>query len=789
MFISVVRNSSNSSSSGTDRTDDEGAGDLSERGLLQAERRASAGLRRYNADGTTKHWTGGRLALAGLALALMGLLALVFAKPDIASSDSNGSSSGSGAKTRSSLYSITNPLPTFTNPLPSFLASSLFTPPTPSSHRIQYQPYQGLLRGVSFSQYPHLLSARAVSTSSVSGYSLHPDFNRFLYRDLGKPSIALTPGPERDNGTLLRNTMVMAERHDGPGCIDSAFFAFTAGCDKPYDDMSFKVERMQLWPRSSANSSTSTGPPQWETAMEVTFRHFTSPPPPIRWFGADSGSSAVHASAGCPYHSGVYFDAPICFAAGERMRVSAVWDAVDDDKVWRAIFDCMLLGVPCPLGLYFNLWMTSSALHDNVVLPLPLPSSSSSPPLPSTPPPLPRGVESFDSTRSPIEVRKHFVLDQPGNVHPAFIIDDSDDPAKFDFQSHSQQVLDALGSNFTATLDGSQMEEAILAAATAATAAASTHWRRGSHAVSAAGGGALTTLFSHELSETEVEAGGAVLTLLKVSTAALASSLLNWRGLDLVVLWDSGDTTSSLSPFPGRASSTVHAEMHTLRGSLSPPPVGRPQIDVPFSMLFGMGSSSGQEMRATASTVIRYTESVNGSSGALLYPMPFWRSVHILVRNRMEQPVSLSLTVCGRTDVHYDERMTGHLYGHYFYGQQYMGPNHVSANSSFDILDPAIVPHWAEVNGRSNECHITETDFANKHRFQPSDDRRTRADWLSDKMWSDTCGHNPYYPRGSFAYEEYGGPVGEWHMHAGYNLTGHALHWSVQFTSKVKAVI
>jgi hypothetical protein len=113
-----------------------------------------------------------------------------------------------------------------------------------SSTPIPYSPYDGLLRVVALTQLPHLINDRVVSFTHTSQFPFHPDFNRFLYRDVGAPSVA-SGFSKLSESRWLNNTLVMLEQDGGPACVDSGFFAFTSGCEV-YNDMSVKVDVMQL---------------------------------------------------------------------------------------------------------------------------------------------------------------------------------------------------------------------------------------------------------------------------------------------------------------------------------------------------------------------------------------------------------------------------------------------------------------------------------------------------------------------------------------------------------------
>ena len=192
----------------------------SERGLLKRSDATRSGRHSSSHEEDTR-WAAGRARWLLLpALLLLLLVVLLFAFRMHATSSS--SMPGPWLAARSSGRYMSSVLPTLASLFPFSLLLSSFG--SSSSLSLPYRPYHGLLRGVSFSQYPYLVSGRVVTSSSISGYSYHPDFNRFIYRDKGRSSIANVPaGVDRDSLPRLMNTMVMGERDDGPGCINSGF--------------------------------------------------------------------------------------------------------------------------------------------------------------------------------------------------------------------------------------------------------------------------------------------------------------------------------------------------------------------------------------------------------------------------------------------------------------------------------------------------------------------------------------------------------------------------------------
>ena len=722
---------------------------------------------------------------------------------------------------------------------------SPFRPSSLQSTPVSYLPVDGLLRAVSLSQLPHLVSSRRLSSTVASDYPHHPDFNRFQYRDFGAPSVAGTVNSSHDStstptATSLLNTLVMTELSDGPGCVASGFFAFTAGCEV-VDEMSFKVEVRRM--DSYSGSSSSTQQLQWITRAEIALSLFGSPPPELRWF--DSPYTALQPSEGCRYHSGVHFTAPICYSAAEHIRLSIVWDRVAEEATWRQLLGCVSDGSTCPIGIYFNLWLTHR-MHDSPTRPLAIDSalasdrsgeddeemrrveewmkqrygrdsqthlnSVDSPPLHTLSP-------SFNPSHSASQMRADFALHHPSQIHPIFIPVAARVAPSTNLTPRTLLPSDvqAAVTDQPATLTS----VAASAAATATTAATvsrslfdapqSARWRNRS-VLSAAGGGCLSLLFHRTLSASEVVAGGAVLAGLRLSTL-IADRLDHWRGLDLVVYWDGGDRAADV--FPQHELSAQHEELVKamaavpLEERMNVLPSGRAQVDAPIALLFGLGSSSEKKMLPSGSIALLYREIGNRSIGELLYPMPFWRSVAIFFRNRRSATVDLTLQLSIRTDVHYVEELSSHLYAHYSFAQS-------AEQSYFDqsgsrLLHPDHQLHWAEKRTRPDSCGSTETEWAlqqieaegrqasqQQHAtaIRPTAAIRPSAnsslmDWLQSAMAVDRCGHNPSRPRGSFVYANLSDPsgIGMWQLHSAYNLTGHLLHWVWQYTADSKEII
>ena len=308
--------------------------------------------------------------------------------------------------------------------------------------------------------------------------------------------------------------------------------------------------------------------------------------------------------------------------------------------------------------------------------------------------------------------------------------------------------------------------------------------------IDCAGSGALTPLFHLTLTDEQRAAGGAVIVGFRLSTPPSAS-LFNWTGLDLVAYFDRGDSHSRIYPQP---------DQQRMRQWLPDGVTGRAQIDVPISMLFTVGSPTGRALRPTGSPLTRYYEEQTvdeqrRSVGELLAPMPFWRSVHIYVRNRQQSSVpAVGVSVHGRFDLHYTESLAGHLYAHYFFAQT-DSTAHIPADMRL-ANDSGIEPHWAEQLSRDVERYgVTETAYGLKQQAAaaavPSAQPSLNHSWCgaydatfpSYVMLDDDYGHNPFAPRGSFVVSNQDARPGLWQLHSIRGLSGRVAQWNLHYTT------
>ena len=692
------------------------------------------------------------------------------------------------------------------------------------SRPIAYSLLAGVPRMVSISSLPYLQSDRVSAFHVSSANNLHADFNRYLYRDSLRTPVS---SALQTSGLVLQ---IIYEGQEGPACVDSIAFAFTGACDQP-GNMGLVVESMDM---ALAADSFTNG--TWQLRSILPFSDISKHDrhPFTEGVEHNEDMAGLPQSRACRYGTGLFLTAPICYAASERLRLSVLWMHADSDSMWYTVHDCIAADTQCPIGVYYNVWGTRyvedqpsvpssaaarqevwrshsgaemqphlervSALikrrHHQIVPPQPIaspimvndqsyvPGSSSD--CSSAPAGSAFHLPLFHNHLSSADLLRSLFERDPESIHPIYADEESaggklHQPSNKSTsplaQLHQGKVISAHVFQPSAIMAGRPRENEVAGSGMWAADSESTR-------ISCAGSGSLTPIFNVTLTNEQRDAGGAVIVGFRLSTP-LASLLSSWTGFDLVVFFDGGDSHSHIYPQPD-------AQMRDWR----PDGVtGRAQIDVPISMLFTVGSTTERPLKSTGSPLTRYivTQGETGqeqrSVGELLAPMPFWRSVHVFLRNRQQSPLSVGVSVYGRCDVHYTESLAGHLYAHYFFAQT-TSPVAIPVDMRLTD-DDNITRHWAERLTREVEKYgATETAIGLRQAAAASESTLNRS-WCgpydptfpSYVLLTDDFGHNPFAPRGSFALGTEQARPGLWHLHSIRGLTGRAVQWSLQYTT------